>query len=409
MRVRYIKHTLNGSNKNGSSHFVEIQAYGTNSTNIALNKKVTCDKPSSGSASGQPITCIVDGVYNNSNLYFDVQEANPTVTVDLGEVYDISMVKVWHYFADGRIYKNNTLSVSEDGVYYEEQFNSNIDGEYAETSSGKEIVIDKPYKPNVIFDVADGNMSINITPYGNAINSIDLYLRDKLVATFNYDGATITYPIDINTLAFGFNEYSLDVTYNTSEQINFKHVYNYDVVSVGSSTSVEEAVAYTSNMANTDERNRKMLAVELRKKDLDISYTEGIFSMIGKIKDIVVAQKVEYGEDYLFVSNAGENGVPVNFPAGEYKSIFKYKMFIEGSVRCSFSVYCNSNIPARVVVISSDGKIVFNSPIEYSSTNDMKIDNIKPGYDIAIQYARQNNNSIPGVNYSKLKIQGNLL
>lgn len=407
MRVRYIKHSINGSNKNSSSHFIEIQAYSINSTNIAQGKTVTCDKKPTGVT--EPITCIVDGVYNNSNLYFNVEEPNPTVIVDLGEVYDINMVKVWHVYADGRKYKDNILSVSEDGIYYEEQFNSNIDGEYAETSSGKEIVIDKPYKPHLSFSVEDGNIVINVSPYGNSINSIDMYLRNNRVATFDYNGANITHKIDVNTLAFGYNEYKFDVFYNTSERVEFKYVYDYNVVSVGSSTSLNEAVIYTSNMANTDERNKLMMAHELRELGVNILDNDGIFDMIGKIDDIVVAQKVEYGESYSFVSNAGENGVPVNFPAGEYKSIYKYKMFVEGSVRCSFSIYCGSNIPARVVVISPDGKIVFNSPIEYSSTNDMKIDNIKPGYDIAIQYARKNNDSIPGVNYSNLKIRGNLL
>lgn len=298
MRVRYIKNKLNGSNKNKSSHFVEIQAFGNNSTNLALNKNVTCNVQTTGI--GEPINCIVDGVYNNSNLYYNIDLPNPEVVVDLGEIYDVNMIKVWHVYSDGRKYKDNIVSVSEDGIYYEEQFNSNVDGEYAETSSGKEIVVNKPYKPNLSVNVENGNFVINISPYGNSINSIDMYLRNNRVATFDYNGANITHKIDVNTLAFGHNEYSFDVFYNTSEQINFKYVYDYNVVSVGSSTSLDEAVIYTSNMANTDERNKLMFADKLRENDIEIPENSGIFDMIGKLGKM---NKLATGSEFMVSSS----------------------------------------------------------------------------------------------------------
>lgn len=410
MRVRYIKHSINGSNKNASSHFIEIQAYGTNSTNIAQGKTVTCDKKPTGVT--EPITCIVDGVYNNSSLYFNVEEPNPTVIVDLGEVYDINMVKVWHVYADGRKYKDNILSVSEDGIYYEEQFNSNIDGEYAETSSGKEIVIDKPYKPHLSFNVEDGNIVINVSPYGNSINSIDMYLRNNRVATFDYNGANITHKIDVNTLAFGHNEYSFDVFYNTSEQINFKYVYDYNVVSVGSSTSLNEAVVYTSNMANTDERNKLMMAHELRAREINISSDDGIFDMIGKIKDISGVQKIAYGTGHLFDEQSTEVNRVIGGSTTGYSRIYTHKLFVEGSAKFSFYIRSSNRVISnRVVVVSPSGDIVFSQEFDSYSDNrpfEFNLKNIKSGYNVEIQI-RNNTESYWYAYYSKLKLEADLL
>ena len=57
--------------------------------------------------------------------------------LDLGQVYSVDKVKVWHYFIDGRTYHNTKTQVSADGVSWYTVFDSAVSGEYAETAAGR--------------------------------------------------------------------------------------------------------------------------------------------------------------------------------------------------------------------------------------------------------------------------------
>lgn len=57
--------------------------------------------------------------------------------VDLGAVYIIGTIKVWHYYDDGRTYHQTKTQVSEDGVNWVTVFDSAVSGEYQETPAGK--------------------------------------------------------------------------------------------------------------------------------------------------------------------------------------------------------------------------------------------------------------------------------
>jgi RHS repeat-associated protein len=57
--------------------------------------------------------------------------------VDLGAVYSVDKVKVWHYATDGRTYYNTKTEVSQDGVTWTTVFDSAVSGEYPETAAGK--------------------------------------------------------------------------------------------------------------------------------------------------------------------------------------------------------------------------------------------------------------------------------
>jgi RHS repeat-associated protein len=57
--------------------------------------------------------------------------------LDLGAVYSVDKVKVWHYGVGGRTYHNTKTQVSEDGVTWTTVFDSAVSGEYAETAAGK--------------------------------------------------------------------------------------------------------------------------------------------------------------------------------------------------------------------------------------------------------------------------------
>jgi hypothetical protein len=56
---------------------------------------------------------------------------------DLGAIYNIEYVQIWHYYADGRTYHNNKTEVSRDGANWITIFDTDVSGEYAETSTGR--------------------------------------------------------------------------------------------------------------------------------------------------------------------------------------------------------------------------------------------------------------------------------
>ena len=136
MKVRYIRESMSGNNENAFCHWVEIQAINYESTNIALNKKATC-------VGGNPEKGTLDMITNGNTsvddyVYFrNVAEQTIFVTVDLGTVEDVDNIKVWHYYVNGRTYKNILLEVSLDGVKWTKIFDSNENGEYVEVEAGK--------------------------------------------------------------------------------------------------------------------------------------------------------------------------------------------------------------------------------------------------------------------------------
>ncbi len=68
------------------------------------------------------------------------------VQIDLGDEFVIDTIKVWHYWGDGRTYKDNKIALSKDDFFMGEEvvvFDTNdTDAEYPETAEGKEIKFD---------------------------------------------------------------------------------------------------------------------------------------------------------------------------------------------------------------------------------------------------------------------------
>ena len=96
--VRYIRNYLNGNTDNAYSHWVQIQAFLMDGTNIALNKPVTASKTPIGT---EPLSRITNGnIDTNSYVDFDPGEVN--VQVDLGQAYLIDYIKIWHYYGNDR-------------------------------------------------------------------------------------------------------------------------------------------------------------------------------------------------------------------------------------------------------------------------------------------------------------------
>lgn len=132
-KVRYIRDHLGyGSTSNGSNHWIEIMAFDKDGTNVALGKYALNEN-------GEEPTALTDGNIDTGQWSTYGMDNGKHMTVDLGTTYEIDSIKVWHYYGDGRTYYKTKTEVSLDGVNWETVFDSQISGEYPETSAGNEI------------------------------------------------------------------------------------------------------------------------------------------------------------------------------------------------------------------------------------------------------------------------------
>ena len=103
------------------------------------------------------ISSITDGNKSLSSLADDYPNGGGLqyVQMDLGAYYDLSKINLWHYYGDGRKYKDVIVQVSNDPTFATDVttvysndtnnsagFGAGTEAEYAETSAGKTITID---------------------------------------------------------------------------------------------------------------------------------------------------------------------------------------------------------------------------------------------------------------------------
>jgi len=136
-QVRYIRDYLGqGSTANGANHWVEIQAFDSNDINVALNKTAYVDNNPSLLAPN-----LVDGDVDTTQWTLTNMSAGTYKTVDLGQIYTLNSIKVWHYYGDGRTYLFNKKEVSTDGIKWVTVFDSSVQGTYPESAAGHEIIL----------------------------------------------------------------------------------------------------------------------------------------------------------------------------------------------------------------------------------------------------------------------------
>jgi hypothetical protein len=94
--------------------------------------------PTSDVTLNNPVA-VTDGDYwsNSSSEYASTASGLHYVQVDLGTVFTLDRIRVWHYANDGRTYQDTKTQVSSDGVSWFTVFDSAVSGEYPETAAGK--------------------------------------------------------------------------------------------------------------------------------------------------------------------------------------------------------------------------------------------------------------------------------
>lgn len=126
---------------NGSSIYMITQSAAVTSgscVNVALGATVTSSSlPTNSSPGTQPLSILTDGVTATTPWIGPSATGLSSMTVDLGSAQDVSTIKVWHYWADGRTYNNTKTEVSTDNTNWTTIYDSAVSGTYKETSSGK--------------------------------------------------------------------------------------------------------------------------------------------------------------------------------------------------------------------------------------------------------------------------------
>jgi prepilin-type N-terminal cleavage/methylation domain-containing protein len=115
-----------------------------------------------------PNALITDGI-TTSVPYYDGGAGPQSVTVDLGSVRNVSVVKVWHYYNDARTYNATKTEVSTDNTNWLTVFDSASSGTYPESATGRTTTF--PTKPvRYIRDSTNGS-STNIANHWTEIQA----------------------------------------------------------------------------------------------------------------------------------------------------------------------------------------------------------------------------------------------
>ena len=108
----------------------------SNAGNFAMITESGAAKVNVAKGASAANALLTDGVITSSP-YYSMAAGLQSTTVNLGSVRDVSALRVWHYFADGRTYSATKTEVSEDNVTWTTVFDSAVSGTYAENANGR--------------------------------------------------------------------------------------------------------------------------------------------------------------------------------------------------------------------------------------------------------------------------------
>ena len=127
---------------------------------------------------------------DDSSQYATATSGLHYVKIDLGAVYSVNKVNIWHYANDGRTYHSTKTQVSADGTNWVTVYDSAVSGEYQETAQGKEITF-ATQNVRYVRDYVNGN-TVNV--YGHWVE-IEVWGYGTVTYVGNYfewTGSTAT-------------------------------------------------------------------------------------------------------------------------------------------------------------------------------------------------------------------------
>jgi uncharacterized protein YabE (DUF348 family)/predicted phosphodiesterase len=281
VNARYARFYTNGSNVTGWNHYVEIEVYGVGiqvvpMVNLAPGSTISSSTTFSG------IPYITDSLTTNSSKAAKAGPGLHWVQLDLGEAHDLYAIKLWHYFSDGRIYKDVIVRLSNDPTFSSDvvtAFNNDNDGsaglgvgtdsEYKESSTGKMISFNAVNARYARFysngsSVTGWNHYVEIEIYGHELSVTEVRtetLTTNKVSYTRVEQLDSTFPAGetqiIQAGVDGYDTVTYDVTYTDGEETGRVEVSRVttapveEIVRVGTQqvvteriTAVENTVAY---------------------------------------------------------------------------------------------------------------------------------------------------------------------
>lgn len=189
-RTRYIRECLYSNSANGVNEWSEIKAI-KSGINYAL----------SGTVSGDVIN---PEVINDDNIHNLTQSTlasdnKACVVIDLGAMYDVDYIYIWHNYSDNRIYYEREVAVSSDNENY--RFLDNY--EVSETEQGNSISAYEKPKVIMLGSVAfpikkkEGKTWIRLFHHNNRGGTILWDAREQVLKSDGYKA-----PYKISGLAF---------------------------------------------------------------------------------------------------------------------------------------------------------------------------------------------------------------
>lgn len=140
--IRYIRDWLDWNNINSWNHWVEIKAI---EKSTRINRALGVTPTSNLNWFTNSISIITDWLSNDSYYWSGVE--NPAgvdqyVEIDLGNLYNIEEIWVWHYYEGLRQYKWTKTEVSKDWINWYELYNSANKWKYIENEEWRQYYLD---------------------------------------------------------------------------------------------------------------------------------------------------------------------------------------------------------------------------------------------------------------------------
>ena len=279
--ARYARFYSNGSNATGWNHYVEIEVYGVG-TQVVLTINLAPGSTITSSITFSGISYITDTLTTNSSKAAKSVPGLHWVQLDLGAIYELNAIKLWHYFSDGRIYRDVVVQLSNDPTFSSgvvTVFNNDKDGsaglgvgtdsEYKESSTGKMISFNPVNAQYARFysngsTVTGWNHYVEIEIYGYELPITEVRtetLTENIVSYTRIEQLDSALPVgETEIIQAGIDGYDMvtyDVTYTGGQETGRVEVARVtmapveEIIRVGTQqvvteriTAVENTVAY---------------------------------------------------------------------------------------------------------------------------------------------------------------------
>lgn len=168
-KIRYVRDWLNGNSIDNTNYWLNCEISGGN---VNYASGIT-PKGYNGLDSLATVE-VTNPSYYTDNSFIDSEERDLTryasissndwccLQLDLGDVKSVDYIRIWHYYADEREY-NHKLQISQDGNNWQTLYDSEVQGRYTESNSGKTYILNEAYITEAFSQIRQDINGINLT------------------------------------------------------------------------------------------------------------------------------------------------------------------------------------------------------------------------------------------------------